>query len=124
MFNPLSSVKDKRRAAALQARAARLDANIVSPSASANANVSPLGKNERFLVSPMWFSKDPRGLTVTKIQGFSGVVKAGEIALVLGRPGSGCTTFLKAIANLNAGVAGVDGEVIYGDMSAEEAKQV
>lgn len=31
---------------------------------------------------------------------------------------------MKAIANIRAGVAGVDGEVVYGDMSAKEAKKV
>lgn len=46
------------------------------------------------------------------------------MALVVGRPGSGCTTFLKAIANIREGLAGVDGDVIYGDMTAKEAKQV
>lgn len=46
------------------------------------------------------------------------------MALIVGRPGSGCTTFLKALANIRAGVAGVDGEVVYGDMSAKEAEKV
>lgn len=46
------------------------------------------------------------------------------MALVVGRPGSGCTTFLKTIANMREGVAGVDGEVVYGDMTAKEAKKV
>jgi ATPase subunit of ABC transporter with duplicated ATPase domains len=32
------------------------------------------------------------------LRDFEGVVNSGEILLVLGRPGSGCTTFLKAIA--------------------------
>jgi ATP-binding cassette, subfamily G (WHITE), member 2, SNQ2 len=34
--------------------------------------------------------------------------------LVLGRPGSGCTTFLKAIGNQRAGYESIDGEVTYG----------
>jgi hypothetical protein len=34
----------------------------------------------------------------TIIQGFNGVLAKGELLLVLGRPGSGCTTFLKTIA--------------------------
>ena len=40
--------------------------------------------------------------------------------LVLGRPGSGCSTFLKAIANKRNGFAGVTGEVSYGGIPAEE----
>jgi hypothetical protein len=31
------------------------------------------------------------------LHGFNGVVKAGEMLIVLGRPGSGCSTFLKSI---------------------------
>lgn len=51
---------------------------------------------------------------------FSGVVRDGEMMLVLGRPGSGCTTFLKAIANQRGGFAQVTGDVSYGGISAEE----
>ena len=40
--------------------------------------------------------------------------------LVLGRPGSGCSTFLKAIANKRRGYAGVEGEVSYGGIPAKE----
>lgn len=54
------------------------------------------------------------------IHDFSGAVRDGEMMLVLGRPGSGCTTFLKAIANDRASYAAVTGEVTYGGISAEE----
>lgn len=40
--------------------------------------------------------------------------------LVLGRPGSGCSTFLKAIANKRGGFAGVNGDVSYGGIPAHE----
>jgi ATP-binding cassette subfamily G (WHITE) protein 2 (SNQ2) len=53
------------------------------------------------------------------IREFSGVVRDGQMMLVLGRPGSGCTTFLKTIANDRAGYAGVVGEVSYGGIPAE-----
>ena len=56
------------------------------------------------------------------VKDFSGLVRAGEMMLVVGRPGSGCTTFLKALAGLNQGFAGVDGEVYYGTMS--DAKSI
>ena len=32
------------------------------------------------------------------LKDFNGVVKSGEMLIVLGRPGSGCTTFLKTVA--------------------------
>lgn len=54
------------------------------------------------------------------IKDFSGLVKAGEMMLVVGRPGSGCTTFLKALSGLHHGYAGVDGEVYYGSMQGDK----
>lgn len=54
------------------------------------------------------------------ISDFSGAVREGEMMLVLGRPGAGCTTFLKAIANERDAFAGVKGEVSYGGLSAED----
>ena len=55
------------------------------------------------------------------LKDFNGVVKAGEMMLVVGRPGSGCTTFLKALAGLHDGYAGVDGDIYYGDMTGDKA---
>ena len=56
----------------------------------------------------------------TLINDLSGVVRDGEMMLVLGRPGSGCTTFLKAIANKRGDFASVEGDVSYGGISATE----
>ena len=42
------------------------------------------------------------------------------MVLVLGRPGSGCSTFLKAIANQRAGYLSVDGTVEYAGVEATE----
>ncbi|KAJ6134709.1 hypothetical protein N7523_001031 [Penicillium sp. IBT 18751x] len=52
-----------------------------------------------------------------------GCVKPGEMLLVLGRPGSGCTTLLNMLSNHRTGYAEVTGDVSFGCMSAEEAKQ-
>lgn len=38
------------------------------------------------------------------LRDFGGVVSAGEMLLVLGRPGSGCTTFLKTLAGHTNGL--------------------
>lgn len=43
--------------------------------------------------------------------------------LVLGRPGSGCTSFLKTVANKRRSFKSVTGDVFYGSMSAQEADQ-
>ena len=64
------------------------------------------------------FDKQPPLRTLTN--DFTGVVRDGEMMLVLGRPGSGCTTFLKAIANKRDEYASVTGEVTYGGISAHE----
>ena len=50
----------------------------------------------------------------------SGVLKPGEMCLVLGTPGSGCDTFLKAIANQRGLFHRVSGDVRYAGISAEE----
>ncbi|KAG2418795.1 hypothetical protein HFD88_001896 [Aspergillus terreus] len=51
---------------------------------------------------------------------FSGAIREGEMMLVLGRPGAGCSTFLKTIANDREAFAGVEGEISYGGLSAKE----
>jgi ATP-binding cassette, subfamily G (WHITE), member 2, SNQ2 len=62
------------------------------------------------------------GETRTLIHDFTGVVRDGEMMLVLGRPGSGCSTFLKAIANNRESYASVTGEVSYGGIPAKTQK--
>ncbi|KAK5221115.1 ATP-binding cassette transporter snq2 [Exophiala xenobiotica] len=57
------------------------------------------------------------------IHDFTGVVRDGEMMLVLGRPGSGCSTFLKAIANQRGSFAAVEGKISYGGISAEEQRK-
>ncbi|CAE6363521.1 unnamed protein product [Rhizoctonia solani] len=68
------------------------------------------------MVSPMqWMHKlnELRHPPVKDIlTGFTGTVKSGEMLLVLGSPGSGCSTFLKVIANQRQG---------YHEVTIEEA---
>lgn len=61
--------------------------------------------------------------TRTIIESSFGCVKPGEMLLVLGRPGAGCTTLLNILANHRLGYEEVTGHVSFGNMSAEEAKQ-
>lgn len=58
------------------------------------------------------------------IHEFNGCVRDGEMLLVLGRPGSGCSTFLKAITNNRETYAEVTGDVSYGGISAEKQKKM
>jgi ATP-binding cassette subfamily G (WHITE) protein 2 (SNQ2) len=50
----------------------------------------------------------------TILDDFTGCVRPGEMLLVLGRPGSGCSTFLKVIGNQRYGYESIDGDVEYG----------
>ncbi|KIJ32383.1 hypothetical protein M422DRAFT_265882, partial [Sphaerobolus stellatus SS14] len=50
----------------------------------------------------------------------NGVLKPGEMCLVLGTPGAGCTTFLKTIANQREGYAYIGGDVKYAGIDAAE----
>ncbi|KAK5661891.1 hypothetical protein OQA88_10000 [Cercophora sp. LCS_1] len=64
-----------------------------------------------------------KGGEATLLQNFRGVCKPGEMILVLGKPGSGCTTFLKNIANQRYGYTSVTGDVLYGPFPAKEFEQ-
>jgi ABC-type multidrug transport system ATPase subunit len=52
-----------------------------------------------------------------------GCVKPGEMLLVLGRPGSGCTTLLKMLSNRREGYHTIKGDVRFGNMNASEAEK-
>lgn len=65
------------------------------------------------------FGYGQKGREFRILRGFRGVVKPGEMVLVLGRPGSGCTTFLKVISNQRFGYTAVDGEVLYGPFDSQ-----
>ncbi|KAK3113728.1 ATP-binding cassette transporter snq2 [Teratosphaeriaceae sp. CCFEE 6253] len=65
------------------------------------------------------FTKGPRKAkgkppVKTIIDDFSGVIKPGEMCLILGRPGSGCSTILKVLGNQRFGYESIDGDVTYG----------
>ena len=60
------------------------------------------------------FGDGKKGKQFDILKNFRGVAKPGEMVLILGRPGSGCTTFLKVIANQRFGYTSIDGEVLYG----------
>ncbi|KAG9028893.1 hypothetical protein FRB95_005943, partial [Tulasnella sp. JGI-2019a] len=111
-FAPWTRRHDKKRAQ--QFSAAKVQAEGVEPEAKYGVNNgdekqpkaerdSTLKPGERYLIHDL-----------------NGVVKAGEMLLVVGRPGSGCTTFLKAVSGITQGYAGVDGEVRYGSMDQHD----
>ncbi|GKU08311.1 unnamed protein product [Fusarium langsethiae] len=57
------------------------------------------------------------------LQGITGQVSPGEMLLVVGRPGSGCTSLLKVLANHRSEFDDVQGMVQYGSVGHKIAKQ-
>jgi ATP-binding cassette subfamily G (WHITE) protein 2 (SNQ2) len=57
------------------------------------------------------FAKKPLRIL---LDDFNGCIKPGEMLLVLGRPGAGCSTFLKVIGNQRYGFEKIEGDVTYG----------
>ncbi|KAF1817636.1 hypothetical protein P152DRAFT_470035 [Eremomyces bilateralis CBS 781.70] len=53
----------------------------------------------------------------------TGQVRPGEMLLVVGRPGSGCTSLLRMLANDRASLKSIQGEVHFGNADHVEAKQ-
>ncbi|RDW64304.1 putative ABC multidrug transporter [Aspergillus mulundensis] len=53
----------------------------------------------------------------------TGVVRSGEIMLVLGRPGAGCSTFLRTVAGYHSSFLGVTGSIDYSGLSLEDVKK-
>lgn len=54
---------------------------------------------------------------------FNGLVEAGEMLLVLGRPGAGCTSLLKTLSGETDQFKGVEGDVFYDGATQEEMMQ-
>ncbi|KAJ5151568.1 hypothetical protein N7492_009863 [Penicillium capsulatum] len=83
------------------------------------------------LGSTLWSEVDPRQLSdlfARKIKpkrailkDVSGQVKPGEMLLVLGRPGAGCTSLLRVLSNDRESFEEVEGEVRYGSMNHKAA---
>lgn len=59
----------------------------------------------------------------TLVDNSHGCVKPGEMLLVLGRPGAGCTTLLKMLTHRRDGYAEVTGDVHWGTMGPKEVTQ-
>ncbi|KAI7904279.1 ABC-2 type transporter-domain-containing protein [Cokeromyces recurvatus] len=60
-----------------------------------------------------YFQKNSSSTKVI-LQNLTGCCKDGEMLLVLGRPGAGCSSFLKVIANMRGSYTKVEGDVSYG----------
>ena len=78
--------------------------------------------NENVLSQFNPFHKSAKGDLKTIIESSHGCVKPGEMLLVLGRPGAGCTTLLNILANNRRGYEEVSGDVKFGSMSSKDAE--
>jgi ATP-binding cassette subfamily G (WHITE) protein 2 (SNQ2) len=79
--------------------------------------------NENVLSQFYPFGKTGKNIPMkTIIDNSYGCVKPGEMLLVLGRPGAGCTSLLSMLSNRRLGYAEINGEVSFGAMSSDEAK--
>ncbi|KAJ5365460.1 multidrug resistance protein CDR1 [Penicillium concentricum] len=58
------------------------------------------------------------------VQDVSGQVRPGEMLLVLGRPGSGCTSLLKILSNQREEFEAVEGDVHFGSLGSTEAREL
>ncbi|KAG0215682.1 hypothetical protein BGX28_008928 [Mortierella sp. GBA30] len=78
------------------------------------------------LVNPWFWAKKcfsrapPKTITRTIIHPMNGFCREGEMILVLGRPGAGCSTLLRVLANDKKNYKEVSGTVTYGPFSADE----
>ncbi|KAM0806858.1 putative ABC-2 type transporter-domain-containing protein [Seiridium cardinale] len=70
------------------------------------------------------FIKFGRAETRTLVHGFTGCVRDGEMMLVLGRPGAGCSTFLRAVSNNTESFASVEGDVSYGGIPRSKQRSM
>ncbi|KAG2419095.1 hypothetical protein HFD88_002199 [Aspergillus terreus] len=59
----------------------------------------------------------------TILKNINGQVRPGEMMLVLGRPGSGCTSLLRVLSNDRESFDEVAGDTWYGSMDHKEAKR-
>lgn len=58
--------------------------------------------------------------TTTLLYSSNGILKPGEMLLVLGRPGSGCSTMLRAITSKNHTNVSALGKILYGGLSPDQ----
>ncbi|KAJ5767493.1 hypothetical protein N7533_000076 [Penicillium manginii] len=80
----------------------------------------------------LWSEVDPRQLSNifnkkkskrSILNNVSGQVRPGEMLLVLGRPGSGCTSLLRVLSNDRETFDEISGDTMYGSLGDKEAKK-
>jgi len=85
-------------------------------------NLSPITGLLGFLWPPNWFAKDKK-TEFDILHDVSAFCRDGEMLLVLGRPGAGCSSFLRVVANERKNFLAVKGDISYGGIPADEFKR-
>lgn len=94
-----------------------LSVDVISSEAAVNENVLSQFNIPQHIKESR--NKPPLRTILNKSHG---CVKPGEMLLVLGRPGSGCSTLLKMLSNHRGGFKSVTGDVRFGSLTPAEAK--
>ncbi|CAO3689827.1 unnamed protein product [Umbelopsis vinacea] len=71
-------------------------------------------------LNPLRWVKKSHGTVFDIVHNVTGFCEDGEMLLVLGRPGAGCSSLLRVLANSRKGFLAIKGEVNYGGIPAEE----
>ncbi|KAG1138899.1 hypothetical protein G6F38_010219 [Rhizopus arrhizus] len=94
--------------------------NLVVQGVGADAKVIPTNWTWIRDTIKFWKWGKQAGNDFTILKGNDGFCKDGEMLLVLGRPGAGCTTLLRVLANMRASYTSIEGTVSYGGIEAQE----
>lgn len=100
------------------------DPGVVTVKTLPQAIINTFGPDQaawfaRNILTPLHLIPPPKHKTI--LHNLSGVVRPGEMLLVLGRPGSGCSTFLRAAANRST--LNVTGDLRFAGLSHGEFYQ-
>jgi ABC-type glutathione transport system ATPase component len=121
LLDQVAHNRDRHRAAGYKPRELGVtwqNLSVEVPTADASVNENLFSQFNIPQVAQDYFRKQPRRSILSDSHG---CVKPGEMLLVLGRPGSGCTTLLKLLSNRRTGYQSIRGDVFFGSMGHQEA---
>ncbi|KAG0174917.1 hypothetical protein DFQ28_003658 [Apophysomyces sp. BC1034] len=84
--------------------------NLTVEGQGAGAHTIPTVLSKITSLIPFWTNQENRKTILKDLTGFC---KEGEMLLVLGRPGAGCTSLLKVLSNIRGSFVNIEGQVRY-----------
>jgi ABC-type multidrug transport system ATPase subunit len=94
--------------------------NLTIEGLGADAKVIPTNYTWISTFVQFWKWGKHTGTDFTILKENGGFCKSGEMLLVLGRPGAGCTSLLRVLSNMRASYTKIEGDVSYGGIEAQE----